>query len=413
MFVCQTVWSHPGDLQRSSTAQTWTRWELGTSNDYHEVLSQNVLGKEALSNVKILSYQHKPVRQDPHLNELKVLYSSNRDGKTTARPCRHLPKVLQRSWMHLASWMISIVILWIGHHKMLLLSHWPTWFSYLMPPLETQKNFFKYRGALSQPCDGLNQVGTWVLVHPVERCKFGMPPLRGSSATCVAIQEGSEPLPGTSTCWAVDVQMRRFINMMFESESTWCPECRHIRTWYVAWITTLKGCWHLGGMTTSCAFGRRPQQKPRAHLHRASGCCEGFEVVPLAAPCPCHWRGLSRSSDLFVECLQWQTSHVYQCRESGHRHFVGEQERELLTAHGYSRNQLSLWKYPSLVKVGDLEGHEGRLLGLAQSPDGSLVCSPSADETLRFWRVFTPASPDKALAPSNKTNTNTILKTIR
>ena len=29
-------------------------------NDYHEVLSQNVLGKEALSNVKILSYQHKP-----------------------------------------------------------------------------------------------------------------------------------------------------------------------------------------------------------------------------------------------------------------------------------------------------------------------------------------------------------------
>jgi cell division cycle protein 20 (cofactor of APC complex) len=32
----------------------------------------------------------------------------------------------------------------------------------------------------------------------------------------------------------------------------------------------------------------------------------------------------------------------------------GEQERELLTAHGYSRNQLSLWKYPSLVKVGDL-----------------------------------------------------------
>ena len=141
-------------------------------------------------------------------------------------------------------------------------------------------------------------------------------------------------------------------------------------------------------------LGDAHSRNPRAHLHRASGCCEGFEVVPLAAACPCHWRGLSRSSDLFVECLQWQ-------------------ERELLTAHGHSRNQLSLWKYPSLVKVGDLEGHEGRLLGLAQSPDGSLVCSPSADETLRFWRVFTPASPDKALAPSNKTNTNTILKTIR
>lgn len=45
----------------------------------------------------------------------------------------------------------------------------------------------------------------------------------------------------------------------------------------------------------------------------------------------------------------------------------GEQERELLTAHGYSRNQLSLWKYPSLVKVGDLEGHEASGIVRARS----------------------------------------------
>lgn len=73
----------------------------------------------------------------------------------------------------------------------------------------------------------------------------------------------------------------------------------------------------------------------------------------------------------------------------------GAKERELLTAHGYSRNQLSLWKYPSLAKVADLEGHSGRLLGIAQSPDGSLVCSLSADETLRFWSVFSPTSGER------------------
>lgn len=73
----------------------------------------------------------------------------------------------------------------------------------------------------------------------------------------------------------------------------------------------------------------------------------------------------------------------------------GAQERELLTSHGYSRNQLSLWKYPSLTKAADLEGHSGRLLGLAQSPDGSLVCSSSADETLRFWQIFTPNSSQR------------------
>merc|ERR1719223_1354613 len=55
-------------------------------NDYHEVLSQNVLGKESLNNVKVLSYKHKPQRQEPHQNELKVLYSCNKDGAPKLRP---------------------------------------------------------------------------------------------------------------------------------------------------------------------------------------------------------------------------------------------------------------------------------------------------------------------------------------
>ncbi|GFH26173.1 WD_REPEATS_REGION domain-containing protein, partial [Haematococcus lacustris] len=61
-------------------------------------------------------------------------------------------------------------------------------------------------------------------------------------------------------------------------------------------------------------------------------------------------------------------------------------EREILSSHGYSKNQLCLWKYPSLV--GELTGHQGRVLHMATSPDGSSVVSAGADETLRFWRVF-------------------------
>lgn len=66
----------------------------------------------------------------------------------------------------------------------------------------------------------------------------------------------------------------------------------------------------------------------------------------------------------------------------------GVQERELVTSHGYSRNQISLWKYPSLSKIVDLEGHAERCLDMAQSPDGAVICSAAADETLRFWKVF-------------------------
>jgi len=63
-------------------------------------------------------------------------------------------------------------------------------------------------------------------------------------------------------------------------------------------------------------------------------------------------------------------------------------EKELLSSHGFTQNQLTLWKYPSMVKVSELTGHQSRVLHLACSPDGNTVVSGAADETLRFWKVF-------------------------
>ena len=65
--------------------------------------------------------------------------------------------------------------------------------------------------------------------------------------------------------------------------------------------------------------------------------------------------------------------------------------QELVSSHGFSHNQLTLWKYPSMVKMAELTGHTSRVLHLAQSPDGETVVSGAADETLRFWKVFGPA----------------------
>mmetsp|Transcript_73565 Transcript_73565/g.66196 ORF Transcript_73565/g.66196 Transcript_73565/m.66196 type:complete len:508 (-) Transcript_73565:135-1658(-) len=63
-------------------------------------------------------------------------------------------------------------------------------------------------------------------------------------------------------------------------------------------------------------------------------------------------------------------------------------EKELLSSHGFTKNQLSIWKYPLLNKTHDLCGHTSRVLHTALSPDGTRVCSAAADETLRFWKVF-------------------------
>jgi cell division cycle protein 20 (cofactor of APC complex) len=63
-------------------------------------------------------------------------------------------------------------------------------------------------------------------------------------------------------------------------------------------------------------------------------------------------------------------------------------EKELLSSHGYAENNLTLWKYPTMVRTKELRGHTSRVLHMATSPDGSLVCSGAADETLRFWNIF-------------------------
>ena len=71
-------------------------------------------------------------------------------------------------------------------------------------------------------------------------------------------------------------------------------------------------------------------------------------------------------------------------------------DKEILSSHGYSENQLCLWKYPTMQKIKELNGHSARVLHLAQAPDGVTVCSAAADETLRFWRVFSEQTKGKS-----------------
>ncbi|KAL7665622.1 Anaphase-promoting complex subunit 4-like WD40 domain-containing protein [[Candida] zeylanoides] len=61
---------------------------------------------------------------------------------------------------------------------------------------------------------------------------------------------------------------------------------------------------------------------------------------------------------------------------------------ELVSTHGYSRNQVVIWKYPSMQQVASLTGHTYRVLYLALSPDGETIVTGAGDETLRFWNVF-------------------------
>jgi cell division cycle 20-like protein 1 (cofactor of APC complex) len=61
---------------------------------------------------------------------------------------------------------------------------------------------------------------------------------------------------------------------------------------------------------------------------------------------------------------------------------------ELVSTHGYSQNQIILWKYPAMKKLATLTGHTFRVLYLSVSPDGQTLVTGAGDETLRFWNVF-------------------------
>lgn len=61
---------------------------------------------------------------------------------------------------------------------------------------------------------------------------------------------------------------------------------------------------------------------------------------------------------------------------------------ELVSTHGYLRNQIIVWKYPQIQQIAQLTGHTYRVLYLLLSPDGETIVTGAGDETLRFWNVF-------------------------
>ncbi|XP_064194191.1 cell division cycle protein 20 homolog [Anguilla rostrata] len=88
--------------------------------------------------------------------------------------------------------------------------------------------------------------------------------------------------------------------------------------------------------------------------------------------------------------------------------------KELVSGHGYSQDSLVIWKYPSMTKVAELSGHEGRILNLALSPDGSCIASIAADETVRLWQCFElDAAKKKAKERMTKSPSSIIHQGIR
>ncbi|XP_031393232.1 cell division cycle 20.2, cofactor of APC complex-like [Punica granatum] len=139
-------------------------------------------------------------------------------------------------------------------------------------------------------------------------------------------------------------------------------------------------------------------------LHRLE---EHTAAVKALAWCPFQGNLLASGGGGGDRCIKFWNTHTGACLNSVD---TGSQvcallwnknERELLSSHGFTQNQLTLWKYPSMVKMAELTGHTSRVLFMAQSPDGCTVASAAGDETLRFWNVFGVPEAAKAAPKAN------------
>jgi cell division cycle 20-like protein 1 (cofactor of APC complex) len=63
---------------------------------------------------------------------------------------------------------------------------------------------------------------------------------------------------------------------------------------------------------------------------------------------------------------------------------------EIVSTHGWWKNDVVVWKYPSMQKIATLRGHTYRVLYFSLSPNGEDIVTGAGgeDNTLRFWKVF-------------------------
>ena len=52
---------------------------------------------------------------------------------------------------------------------------------------------------------------------------------------------------------------------------------------------------------------------------------------------------------------------------------------EIVSTHGYSQNQIIVWKHPTMTKLATLTGHTLRVLYLAVSPDGQTIVTGAGE----------------------------------
>lgn len=94
------------------------------------------------------------------------------------------------------------------------------------------------------------------------------------------------------------------------------------------------------------------------------------------------------TADRCLRIFNMSKKKMINCKDTGSQICnlkFSKNEDEIISAHGFSKNEVVVWKVKNLDKVVSFSGHTSRVLYMSLSPDGNCVITGAGDETLRFW----------------------------
>jgi len=388
----------------------------GESSDYAKLLaastSQELSKDNGSKGSRILAFKNKaPAPKDGYQNSLKVLYSQHTGKKNgeVVKPTRHIPSapvrildapdMLDDYYLNLLSWSSNNVLA-VALSQCVYL--WDAASGSIKELMSVDENPDDYIGSVSWIQQGGTHLAIGTATNSVQlwdvQAGRQVRSLSGHSSRVGALAWNQHILTSGSrdnTIINHDVRVQNHIVGVMRQHTqevcglAWSPDGSYLATG--ANDNTLCIYDH----ATSMSMNAQPRHILTDHQ----------AAVKALAWSP-HERNLLASgggtADRCIKFWNAQSGSLINSVDTGSQVCAlqwSPLEKELLSSHGYAENQLCLWKYPTMVRSKELKGHTSRVLHMATSPDGSLVCSGAADETLRFWNIF--ASEGKRKSDNN------------